>query len=444
MSLTRRDSIRAGLGALAGATALRGGVLRAEVPVTDVPTPKYEIEEGASLRVLRPAKFVQGDETEFLEIAKRFKAQTGVDVAVESESWEDLRPKTAVSANVGNGPDIVLAWSDDPHKFADKCLDLTDLATYLGDKYGGWYPTAQKYGRRYDKWIAMPAGASGSRLVSRHSWVVEAGYDTFPKDLDGFLDLCRKLQKNKHPVGFAVGNATGDANSWTSWCLWSHGAAQVDEKNQVIINSKETVEALKYGKALYETFIPGTLAWQDPANNKAFLAGEISITANGISVYYSAKTSKDEAMQKIAGDIVHEKLPIGPVGHPTERCLLINSMIFNYTKYPNAAKEFLRFLMEREQYEAWLTASIGYWSQPLRAYEQAAIWDADPKHDAYRTVIADSLWDGYRGDVGPASAAALGDFAVVQMFASVCSGQATPEDAAAQAERQFRRYYRRS
>ena len=34
-------------------------------------------------------------------------------------------------------------------------------------------------------------GASGGRVVYRKSWVNEAGYETVPEDLDGFLDLCR-------------------------------------------------------------------------------------------------------------------------------------------------------------------------------------------------------------------------------------------------------------
>jgi len=40
--------------------------------------------------------------------------------------------------------------------------------------------------------------------------------------------------------------------------------------------------------------------------------------------------------------------------------------VFKYTKYPNAAKEYLRFMMERSQYEAWQSASLGYVQQHSR------------------------------------------------------------------------------
>jgi multiple sugar transport system substrate-binding protein len=441
---TRRDSLKVGVGALAAGTMLGGRTLRAEIPMKDVAAPKLTIEQGASLRVLRPSKFVEGDERVFMENTKKFGEKYGVEMKVDIEGWEDLRPKTAVSANVGSGPDVVLAWSDDPHKFASKCLDLTDIATYLGEKYGGWYPLAEKLGRSRDdsRWIGMPIGASGGRVVYRKSWVNEAGFETIPTDLDGFLKLCQALKKNNHPAGFALGNAVGDANAWCYWVMWAHGGAVVDEQDKVIINSKETVEALKYAKALHETFISGTLSWLDPSNNKAFLSGELGLTQNGISVYYAAKNSQDPAVKAMAEDIYHARMPVGPVGRATERALLVNCMVFSHTKYPNAAKEYLRFMMEAEQYDPYLNACIGYWGHPLRAYEASAIWAADPKHEVFKDVIGTSLWDGYQGSVSEASAAVLSDFVVVQMVAGVCAGQSTPEEAAAEAQRRCRRYYR--
>jgi multiple sugar transport system substrate-binding protein len=441
--LTRRDSIKLGAGVVAGASLLGPGRAFAQYATSDVAPPDLPIEDGASLRVLRPSKFVQGDETLFLENTKKFTEQTGVDVRVDSESWEDLRPKTAVAANVGSGPDIVLAWSDDPHQFEGTTLELTDIAEYLGKKYGGWYPLAERSGRGSEggPWIAMPIGASGGRVVYRKSWVNEAGYDSIPGDLDGFLELCRKLQQNGHPPGLALGNAVGDANAWCKWVVWTHGGYLADEEDNVTINSPETIEALKYAKALYETFIPGTLSWLDPSNNKAFLAGEIGLTQNGISIYYAAKNSEDPAVRELAEDIHHARMPIGPVGMPTERCLMVNSMVFDYTPYPNAAKQYLRFMMEQDQYAPWLEACIGYWNHPLQAYEDHPIWTSDPKHEVYATVIRDSLWDGYKGSLGEASAATLAEFVIVQMVAAACAGQLTPEEAAAEAERRAKRYY---
>jgi multiple sugar transport system substrate-binding protein len=440
---TRRDSIKLGAG-LAGAAMLgpRASFAQQSYAVKDVAPPDLPIEDGASLRVLRPSKFVEGDERVFLENTKKFTEATGVDVQVDFAGWEDLRPQTATAANVGSGPDIVVAWSDDPHKFADKVLDLTDLATYLGEKYGGWWPVAEKYGTKDGRWIGMPIGASGGRVCYRQSWVNDAGFETVPEDHAGFLDLCQKLKANGHPPGLALGNAVGDGNAWCTWVVWSHGGKLLDDDDNVVINSPETVEALNYAKALYETFISGTLSWLDPSNNKAFLAGEISLTQNGISIYYAAKNSEDPNVKALSEDIYHARMPIGPAGQPTERALVVNPMIFAHTEYPNAAKEYLRFMMEEEQYAPYLEACIGYWNHPLKTYDNHPIWTEDPKHEPFKHVLADALWDSYSGSISEASSAVLSEFVLVQMVASVCAGQATPEEAAAEAQRRTERYYR--
>ena len=47
--------------------------------------------------------------------------------------------------------------------------------------------------------------------------------------------------------------------------------------------------------------------------------------------------------------------------------LTLNAMVFKHSPYPNAAKAFLQFMLEKEQYEPWLNANSGYWAQPLAA-----------------------------------------------------------------------------
>ena len=440
---TRRDSIKLGAGMVAGAALLGSGRAFAQFATGEVTPPDLPIEDGASLRVLRPSKFVEGDEVLFLENTKKFTEATGVEVRVDSESWEDLRPKTAVAANVGSGPDIVLAWSDDPHQFQTQTLDLTDIATYLGQKYGGWYPLAEKYGTNAEgRWIAMPIGASGGRFCYRKSLVNEAGYDAIPQDLDGFLQLARKLQESGRPIGLALGNAVGDANAWCNWVVWTHGGAMVDEEDNVIINSPETIAALRYAKALYDTFVPGTLSWLDPSNNKAYLAGEVSGTQNGISIYYVAKNSDDPAVRAIAEDLHHARPPVGPIGEPTETALIVNPMIFSHTKYPEAAKAYLLHLFEQEQYVPWQEACIGYWQHTLRAYDALPFWTSDETLTPFRDIPKNLKPYFWKGQPGYASAAVLADYVVVNMFASVCSGDATPQEAAAEAQSRAERYYK--
>ena len=434
----RREALKTGAAVIAGAGMLGAGFAPFDAAAQ---TMDLKPESGASLRILRPAKFVQGDETLFLANAKKYEAATGVKVRVDSESWEDLRPKSSVAANVGRGPDVIYGWFDDAHLYPEKLVELTDVAEYLGKKYGGWFPAAERFGKKDGKWICIPLGGSGSTMNYRISWAKEAGFETFPSDLAGFLKLCQALHKNGHPPGMALGNATGDANGWTHWCLWAHGGRLTNDKDQVTIDSPATEAALNYAKQLYATFIPGTLSWLDPSNNKAFLSGEIGLTNNGISVYYAAKTSTDPKMQELAKDINHGPMPVGVSGKPTELATIVPAMVFKYSKFPNAAKDFIRFMLEREQYEPWMDASIGYWGHPLAAYDSLKIWTVDPKHQPYANVIKNSLWPSFDGSLGAASAGCLADFIVVNMFASVCAGQRTPKEAMAEAAKRAKRYY---
>ena len=433
---TRRDALK--LGVAAGAVLGTGTNL---FP-TQASALTFKPEAGAKLRVLRWKRFVQGDEDLWTANTKKFEKVSGVPVRIDRESWEDVRPKAAVAANVGSGPDIIIAFYDDPHLYPEKLVDLTDLATYLGDKYGGWYDVCERYGKKDGRWIALPLGAAGANIVYRGSWVKEAGFDTFPKDMQGLLNLCKALNKRGHPTGFALGNAVGDGNTWTHWLLWAFGGKMVDGNNQVVINSPETIAALEYARELYSTFIPGTLSWLDAHNNKAFLSEQIGLTQNGISIYYAAKFSKDPKIQAVARDIQHANMPIGPVGRPSELFLITQAMLFKHTKYPNAAKEYLRFMWEKEQYEPWQQAAIGYITQPLRAYEKNPIWTVDPKHTPYRDCVKRMLWNGYAGSLGYASAAVMADYIVVNMVAEAASGSKSPKEAAARAEKRALRYYK--
>ena len=434
--ITRRRFLQAS--ALAGAT-LGAPMLARDSYAQEL---SFKPEPGAKLRVLRWKRFVQGDEDQWMANTRAFTAKTGVEITVDNENWEDVRPKAAVAANVGSGPDIILSTNDDSHQYPDKLLEIGDLCEYLGKKYGPWYPSALAYGKNDGRWIALPLGAGGNCMNYRIGHLNAAGFQEFPKDTDGFLKLCKALKKNGHPPGFALGNATGDANGWCHWLIWAFGAKMVDDQNRLAINSKETAAALEYARELYPTFISGTLSWLDPNNNKAFLAGDISLTNNGISIYYAAKNSQDAKMRELAKDIDHAAFPIGPVGHPTTSALFFTCVIFKYSKYPDAAKEYLRFMMEKEQYEAWQKAAIGFVTQPLTYYERNPVWTEDPKHTPFKYSCKSMLPNGYAGSLGTASAGCIADFIVVNMVAEAASGAETVRNAIARAEKRAKRYYR--
>ena len=104
--ITRRSVLQGGT-ALATTGALAGtGILRPTESLAQQSL-SFKPEQGATLRVLRWSKFVQGDEDLWIANTKKFTETTGVNVRIDNEAWEDVRPKAAVAANVGSGPDII-------------------------------------------------------------------------------------------------------------------------------------------------------------------------------------------------------------------------------------------------------------------------------------------------------------------------------------------------
>ena len=207
-----------------------------------------------------------------MELVANFTKATGVKVNVTNESLDDVQPKASVAANTGSGPDMFWGLYSLPHLFPTRCVDLTDVADYLGKKYGGWVPSAVTYGKSGDKWIGIPVAYNGNVINYRRAASEKAGFKTFPRTTDEFLAYAKAMKSQGAPGGMALGHASGDGNAWVHWCLWAFGGNLVDAKDTVIIDSAETARALEYAKQLYENFVPGTAAWNDSFNNRAFLA----------------------------------------------------------------------------------------------------------------------------------------------------------------------------
>ncbi len=438
---TRRTALKAGA-AVAGASAANL-TLWAQAWAQSSP---FKPEKGAAIQLLRWKRFVQSEEDSFMALVAAFTKATGVEVKVINESLDDVQPKASVAANTNQGPDMFWGLYSLPHLFPTKVVDVSDVAGYLGKKYGGWVPTAETYGKGPGgKWICIPVAYNGNVINFRQSMIEKAGFKEIPKDTAGFLELMKALKEKSVPGGFALGRASGDGNAWVHWALWSQGANLVDAKDQIIINSPETVKALEYCKALSDTFVAGTASWNDAFNNKAFLESQVSLTNNGVSIYATAKAGAakgDAKLKDVMDDMNHSLWPIGPAGKPTEFHIAYPLMLMKYSKVPNASKAFMAFMLEAENYNKWLIDSVAYLTHPLNAYDANDVWKTDPKLSMLRDAAKRTLTAGGLGSVGEKAAGALADFVMLDMVASVCTGRASIKDAIAIAERQAKRIYR--
>jgi multiple sugar transport system substrate-binding protein len=117
-------------------------------------------------------------------------------------------------------------------------------------------------------------------------------------------------------------------------------------------------------------------------------------------------------------------------------------LAMRYSKYPQACKALMAFMLEAENFNPWLTAAGGYLTHCLNAYDANPVWTSDPKRTPFRDVAKNSLTVGGLGSVGENAASAIADFILLDMMANYATGREDAKGAIKIAERQLQHIYR--
>ena len=240
----RRSLLKGGATLLAAAATMSAEDLLGYAKAWAQTSP-WKPEPGAKVNMMRWKRFVEAEDVAFMKIVDAFQKANNVTINISNESYDDVQPKASVAANTGQGLDMVWGLYTLPFLFSNKCVDMTDVADYLGKKCGGWTDSGKAYGMLDGKWIGIPVAATGGLINYRISAAEKAGFKQFPKDLAGMAEFFKAMNKNGTPGGMALGHASGDANGWVHWALWAHGGNLIDKDNKVVINSPETAKALE-------------------------------------------------------------------------------------------------------------------------------------------------------------------------------------------------------
>jgi multiple sugar transport system substrate-binding protein len=273
-----------------------------------------------------------------------------------------------------------------------------------------------------------------SIVAYRKSWFEEAGAKGFPKTWDEYRTVGKKLKAAKRPIGQTLGNTFGDAPTFTYPLLWSFGGQEVDAKGKVALNSKATIDSVKFMVQFWKDACDeGGLAWDDSNNNRSFLSGDISATLNGASIYVAALNGADkfktEKGAPLHTDILHSPLPAGPNGSHNYHTAH-NHMVMKYSKNTKGAIEFLRWAHRKENYEKWFLVQKGFAVGTTRMWEKHDMWKNDPVMLPFRNGAAQQKrLMGFASQPDKRAAEAWNKFIVTVMYAQACSGKSTPEEA---------------
>ena len=120
-----------------------------------------------------------------------------------------------------------------------------------------------------------------------------------PKTWDDLRKAAGPLKAKGHPTGMQFSHCNDANHNWRA-LLYSFGVKETDASGQnVAIDSKETREALKFGKALYdEGMTPEVFSWDDASDNRFLASGVASWIHDAISAFHSTRITNPKVFEQ--------------------------------------------------------------------------------------------------------------------------------------------------
>ena len=393
--------------------------------------------QGTRLHLLQWSHFVPAADQLFEQQAKEFGKQAGVEVQLERINQNDIQARITAAVQSGSGADIIIVANNHPLLYESSLVDVTDVAEEIGGKQGGWHDYVKANcvtGAK--RWVAVPQYIISWAVTYREDWFKDAGLE-YPKTWDDFRKVGRAMKAKGKPFGQAFGHSINDPNNWCYPLVWMWGGMEVQSDGRTVaLNSKNTVEAVKFNTMLWkEVFDEGGLAWDDSNNNRAFLSSEISLTGNAPSIYVAARGKFPEVYKGTN----HGHFPPGPAGRfywlPAW-----NSCVMRYSKNQKVAKDFIRFYMDKKQFEPYFVTMDTFGIPGTKEYADHPLWKKDPRTAVFPETLPHARQVGYAGPAGRKATEALSKYIIVDMFAKAIQGM-KPEDAVAWAAGELRKIY---
>src|SRR3954466_10213996 len=287
-------------------------------------------------------------------------------------------------ARAGHDVLAFLAW--DPLDKQKSLEPVDDVISGLEKQYGKVIPAMEYLGKTKGHWIGVPSptGTQVKPPCARIDLFKAAGLDIqgmYPagkpptKEADNWtwdalLKAAPALQKAGHPVGLGLGQTTGSID-WVGSLFHSYGADLVDEKGNILVKKNDAVkQVLEYMQRLTKVMPQDVFAWDDASNNKYIISGQGSMIMNPPSAYAVAKRDNP----KIAEHLYEIPYPTGPKGRFAGYLPYLWGT-WNFSKNKSAAKSLLSHLLQRENVEKLVTASIGYDVPSFESMRNFKIWE---------------------------------------------------------------------
>jgi multiple sugar transport system substrate-binding protein len=399
-----------------------------------------------TLRILQWSHFVPRFDKWFDEVyTKEWGARHGTEVIVDHMAATEVNARGAAEAAARRGHDLFLFISP-PAAYEDQVIDHKDVVEAVEKRHGAMIPLAKKstlnpktgkYFAFSDSYVPDP----GNYRIDLWSQV---GFPNGPDTWDDLRNGGRKIkEKFGNPVGIGLSQEM-DSSMTLRALLWSFGGAEQDEEGRVVIRSKETIEALRFAKALYaETETPEVFTWDPASNNRAMLAGHTSFVQNAISVTRTAERDNPD----LAGKIGLVPALRGPVRRIAAEHIMNCYVIWKFAQNVEGAKRFLVDMVGSFDSVFRESEFYNFPCYPNTVPNLQSQLENDPKADPkgkYAVLTGVLEWATNVGYPGYATAGideVFNTFVIPTMFARVARGEITPEQAADAAQVEVERIF---
>jgi len=401
-----------------------------------------------TLKVLQWSHFVPGFDKWFDGVfAKQWGQRHNTNVSVDHITTREVEARGATEVSARKGHDLFL-FQFPPAAQEKQVVDLTDLYQEVERKHGkviplghrsAFNPNTRKYFAFTDSYVPFPGN------WRKDLWE-QAGYPNGPDTYDDLRAGAKKIRdKSGNPCGIGLSH-DNDTSSAVRAILWSFGGSEQDEEGNVTINSKQTVEALKFMRALYqESETPEVFTWDESSNNRAMLAGKISYTMNAISITRAAEKENPEMSKKIW------LCPAlrGPARRMSPGNVVNYYVIWEFAENKEGAKQFLVDLVDAFGDVFKASEFFNFPCFPSTVPDLQDQLAQDPKaspQDKYKVLGNVLDWTtnvGFPGYATNAINEVASTFVLNNMFARAARGEMSAEDAARAAEKEIQRIFDR-
>lgn len=410
--MTRRRFLSTAGAGIAGAAAL---TLAAPWEVGVAPA---QIK-GTTLRILQWSHFVPAFDEFFDKFVADWGQENGVTVRVDHIPNLQLPARIASELAAGAGHDL-FQWNGQSQVsiYYPNMVDISDICEGLGRKYGGWLAAGPNLGRIGGRWYGYPDIYIPIPMLYRKDLLDENGIKV-PDDWDGWRAVGRTMKAKGHPTGIQISHCNDSNHDWRA-IFYDFGVKETDPTGKEILwDSKELREAMRFGKAFYEeAMTPEVFSWDDVSDNRYLASGVASYIHDAISAWRSIAKANDE---------LYHKIHVGPepVG-PRARFNVVDSNVYgiwNFAQNQAAAKAFLEFWGNHVNDS--IEASKGYNLPFLRAFYKKPmpvlgtdINGAQLIQDWYKVAVN----FGYPGPITPAATEVNATYLVPDMMGRYVQG----------------------